>query len=137
MVRRRGLYKSVKKGLIMNALVKGDAQRKLDNYRNYAYRYTIRRQPLLENYRHRILYRRELKPKLDLVKPDPLGMNVTKIVDHDIRRQYNVGDQCIYTLLQFKIQVETKYKSLQTKLVDFFIEALSLNVHRRHIDQII
>ena len=125
----------VKKGLIMNDIEKGDAQRKLDNYL-FAYRTTP--STVTRKIPARIFIGRELKSKLDLVKPDLHRYEValTKIVDHDIRRQYNVGDNVF--IRNYSSKIKWKSGVITNKIGRILYDVkVGLNVHRRHIDQII
>ena len=122
----------VKKGLIMNDIEKGDAQRKLDNYL-FAYRTTP--STVTGKTLARIFIGRELKSKLDLVKPDLHRYEValTKIVD--IRRQYNVGDNVF--IRNYSSKIKWKPGAVTNKIGRLLYVKVGLNVHRRHIDQII
>ena len=75
----------------MNDIEKGDAQKKLDNYL-FAYRMTP--STVTGKSPAKLFIGRELKSKLDLVKPN---LEVHELafttVDHDIVRKYNIGDQ--------------------------------------------
>ena len=79
-----------------------------------------------------------MKSKLDLVKPDlhQYEVALTKIVDHDIRRQYNVGDNVF--IRNYSSKIKWKSGVVTNKIGRLLYDVkVGLNVHRRHIDQII